>query len=67
MKWERNKTVIIHRWNDFVIENPVLQQVLNMSQSEKKIVLILCTSYRYMENEMLKDTVYNSNNIPSKL
>lgn len=67
MKWGRNKTVIIHRWNDFVIENPVLQQVLNMSQSEKKIVLILCTSYRYMENEMLKDSVYNSNNIPSKL
>ena len=31
------------------------------------ILLILFTSHKYMETEILKDTIYNRNNIPSKL
>lgn len=34
---------------------------------KKTIVLTLFTSYKHGESENLKDTIYNSNNIPNKL
>lgn len=34
---------------------------------KKTIILILFTNYKLMETEIVKDTIYNSNNIPNKL